>query len=97
MYHRKTEKIDALMKLFWRDNPEAYHKMLEARVMRLWDEIIDPKISQKTTSIYVIHRVLHVSMSSSVLRSELQSMRKRLVTTLNNHAGSNVIDDVIIR
>jgi hypothetical protein len=36
-------------------------------------------------------------MTSSVVRSEMIALRKKLVITLNEHAGSDVIDDVVIR
>ena len=83
--------------MFWKDNPELYHKMMEARIQRLWGELFGPSIAQFTTNTYVKNRVLHVFMSSSVARNEMASMRKRLVTALNKHAGGDVIDDVVIR
>jgi len=85
------------MKYFWRDNPELYHNMLEARIERLWKEELGPMVAQYTTNVYVKNRVLYVSISSSVYRSELLSMRKRLVRELNKKAEADVIDDVMIR
>ena len=97
MIRRKTERLGDTLRFFWKDNPELYHKMLEARVQRLWIELFGPSIAKSTTNIYVKNRILYVSMNSSVIRSEMLSMRKQLVITLNKHAGSDVIDDVIIR
>jgi hypothetical protein len=97
MIRRKTVRLSETLRLFWKDNPELYHKMLEARVQRLWGELFGPSIAQYTTNIYVKNRILYVSMTSSVVRSELTAMRKRIVITLNKHAGSDVIDDVMIR
>ena len=97
MIRRKTERIGETLRLFWKDNPELYHKMLDARVQRLWSELFGPSIAKCTTNVYVKNRILYVSMSSSVMRSEMLNMRKRLVVTLNKHAGSDVIDDIVIR
>ena len=97
MYRRKTERINETLRLFWKDNPEIYHKMLEARVVRLWGELFGPTVAGYTNGLYVKNRVLYVSITSSVVRSEMLSIRKRLVPTLNEHAGSDVIDDVMIR
>ena len=97
MERRKTERLGNIMKLFWREHPELYHNMMEARVERLWGELFGPTIARYTTNIYVKNRILYVSMSSSVARNEMLSMRKRLVAELNKHAGSDVIDDVMIR
>ena len=97
MERRQTERLRNILQLFWRENPELYHKMMEARVERLWGELCGPTIAQYTTRVYVKNRVLHVSMSSSVARNEMASMRKRLVVALNKHAGADIIDDVMIR
>ena len=97
MERRKTVLLREPIQSFWRENPELYHKMLEARVERLWGELFGPSIAQYTSHVYVKNRTLHVSMTSSVVRSELLSMRKRLVTTLNEQAKSNVIDDIVIQ
>jgi len=97
MERRKTVRLGDTLHLFWRENPELYHKMLEARIQRLWSELFGPIIAQYTRNVYVKNRTLYVSMSSSVARNEMISMRKRLVATLNKHAGANVIDEVMIR
>ena len=97
MIRRKTERINETLRLFWKDNPEIYHKMLEARVIRLWGEVFGQTIAGNTKELYIKNRVLFVSITSSVVRCEMLSMRKRLVAMLNEHAGSDVIDDVMIR
>ena len=97
MERRKTVHIRDILQNFWRENPELYHKMMEVRIQRLWGEVFGPSITQYTTRLFVKKRVLYVSMSSSVVRNELISMRKGLVKTLNEHAGGDVIDDVVIR
>lgn len=97
MQRRKTERLGSALRSFWANNPELYHKMLEARVQRLWGELFGPIVTKATSSVYVKNRVLYVFMTSSVVRSEMSSMRKRLVKALNEHAGSDVIDDIMIR
>jgi len=97
MDRRKTVRFGEIMHLFWREHPELYHQMMEARVQRLWGELFGPVIAQYTTKTYVKNRTLYVFMSSSVARNEMTSMRKRIVETLNKHARANVIDDVVIR
>jgi len=95
MQRQNALKINDLMRFFWRDNPDVYHRMLEARVERLWSE--DSRVAQYTTNVFIKSQVLHVSVSSSVLRSELLSMRKKLVRSLNERAGAEVIVDIMIR
>jgi predicted nucleic acid-binding Zn ribbon protein len=97
MDRRKTVRLGDTLRFFWKDHPEMYHKMMEARVQRLWGELLGPSIAGYTTNVYVKNRTLYVSIASSIMRSELIAMRKRLVMTLNEHAGADVIDDVVIR
>ena len=97
MQRKNTERVGEVLRYFWKDNPEVYHRMLEERVKRLWGELFGPTVAQYTSNVYVKNRILYVSMTSSVLRSEMLSMRQRLVKTLNEKAGSDVIDDVMIR
>lgn len=79
------------------DNAELRGKILEIRVMRAWGEILGPMVAQYTRNIYVKDKVLYVSLTSSVLRSELVLCRERLVKSLNDYAGSEVIQDIVIR
>ena len=65
---------------FFEDNTELYEKMMEI---------------QYTRNIYVRDKVLHVSLTSSVLRSELTLCRERLVKSLNDYAGASVITNIV--
>jgi predicted nucleic acid-binding Zn ribbon protein len=97
MKRRNTQTIGEVLKLFFEDNAELYEKMLEIRIQRGWGEILGPMIMQYTKNIYVKNHVLYVSLTSSVLRSELTFSRDKLVKSLNEYAGANVIHDIIIR
>ena len=97
MERRKTLRLGEIMQLFWKEHPEFLHKMMDARVQRLWSELCGPTIAQYTTKVYIKNRTLYVFMSSSVARNEMASMRKQLVIALNKHAGADVLDDVVIR
>jgi predicted nucleic acid-binding Zn ribbon protein len=72
-------------------------KILNVRILRGWDELLGPMITQSTQKKFIKNRVLHVSVNSSVLRSELILSRKRLLAKLNEYAKGEVIDDIVIR
>jgi hypothetical protein len=97
MRRRETFKINDVLRLYWKDNPEMYHQMMEARILRLWGEVLGTYVSNCTSNIYIKNRILFVTMTSSIVRSELVSMRKRLVVKLNDQAGSDVIEDIVIK
>ena len=97
MQRRNTQTIGEVLRDFFEDNTELYEKMLEIRVQRAWGEVLGPMIQQYTRNIYVRDKVLYVSLTSSVLRSELTLCRERLVKSLNDYAGSAVLRDIVIR
>lgn len=68
----------------------------EQRVCYLWPEIVGPGINRYTIKRYVERGVLHVYLSSAALKNELQFHRSRLVESLNNAVGKNVITNIII-
>jgi predicted nucleic acid-binding Zn ribbon protein len=96
MKRKNTQSISEVLKDFFEDNAELYEKMLEIRIQRGWKEILGPMILQYTRNVYIKNHVLYVSLTSSVLRSELTFSREKLVKSLNDYAGSNVIHDIVI-
>lgn len=97
MKRRNTQKLGEVLRDFFEDNTELYEKMLEIRVQRAWGEVLGPMVMKYTRNIYVKDRVLYVSLTSSVLRSELTLCRERLVKSLNEYAKAVVIQDIVIR
>ena len=97
MIRKNTQKIGEVLRDIFEDNTEMYEKILEIRVKRAWGEILGPSVLQYTRNLYVKDKVLYVSLSSSVLRSELSLCREKLVKSLNEYARSTVIRDVVLR
>ena len=97
MMRRNVQTLGDAIREFFEDNAELRGKILEIRVIRAWGEILGPMVAQYTRNIYVKDKVLYVSLTSSVLRSELVLCRERLVKSLNDYAGSEVIQDIVIR
>lgn len=97
MIHRNSQTLGEAIREFFEDNAELRGKILEIRIQRAWGVVLGPMVAQYTHNIYVKDKVLHVSLTSSVLRSELVLCRERLVKSLNEYAGSAVINDIVIR
>ncbi len=97
MKRNNSQKLGELLRDFFEDNTELYEKMMEIRIRRAWQEVLGPMVLQYTRNVYVKDRVLYVSLTSSVLRSELVLCREKLVKSLNDYAGSQVIRDIVIR
>lgn len=97
MMHRNAQTLGDAIREFFEDNAELEGKILEsvsggpgARYWGRWS-------LSTLCNIYVKDKVLYVSLTSSVLRSELVLCRERLVKSLNDYAGSEVIQDIVIR
>lgn len=97
MKRKNAQTIGEVIQDYFQENNELYEKMLEIRIQRAWGEVLGPMIMQYTRTVYVKNHILYVSFSSSVLRSELTLCRERLVKSLNEYAGSTVINDIVIR
>lgn len=70
--------------------------MAEQRALYMWPEIVGPGVNRHTTRRYVDKGVMHVYISSSVLKNELSFHISSLVKLLNRAAGSNVITQIVI-
>ncbi len=97
MIRRNTQALNEIIRDFFEDNTELYERILQIRIQRAWGEVLGPTIREYTQNVYVKNKTLYVSLSSAVLRSELTLCRERLVKSLNDYAGAEVITDIIIR
>lgn len=96
MRRRNTETIAEVIKQLLAENKLAT-PLKEMEVVQAWETIMGSVIQKYTTNIYVRHRILNVSLSSSVLRNELAMSRSRIIDSLNNYVGERVIVDIVFR
>lgn len=97
MRKRNTESIGEVIRQFFEENQFFKRKLAESRAVTGWAKLLGPMINSYTTNIYFRNGVLYVSLSSSVLRSELVMAKEKLITKLNEYAGIPVINDIIFR
>ncbi len=70
-------------------------EMAAQRACYLWPEIVGPGVNRYTSRRYVERGVLHVYLTSSVLKNELSFHRSRIVEMLNRAVGSDVITSLV--
>jgi predicted nucleic acid-binding Zn ribbon protein len=68
----------------------------EANLKNSWEKVVGGIIGKHTLNLSVKNRVLYVNLDSSVIRSELQMSRSKIVKLLNDEVGKNVIDDMVL-
>lgn len=64
------------------------------RLSALWPEVVGPAINRMTVKRFVDGGILHVWMTSAVLKNELSFNRASLTNALNRAAGAEVITDI---
>ena len=92
-----AQSIGDILREFFTQNPEIGRRLDEVRVVHAWREVLGPGVSQATREAYVRGATLHVVLDSAVLRNELMMWRDRLVRTLNERVGTDVIREIRFR
>ena len=70
-------------------------KYLESKILSAWRQF-GPMFQQYTRNIYFKNGILHVSISSASLKSELFMNKARLKDKLNEAIGQEIIKDILI-
>ena len=93
----KAQSIGEILREVFAQNPEIGRRLDEVRLVHAWREVLGPGVAQATREAYVRGATLHVVLDSAVLRSELMMWRDRLVRTLNERVGTDVIREIRFR
>ncbi len=96
MERKNVRKIDSLLHQFVKANG-LERGLAEYRLMKSWKDLLGITVAKKTKSLRIQNRKLFVSLHSSVVRNELSMMKDSLIPKLNEAAGMDVIDDIILR
>ncbi len=90
--HSIKEAIELLLKAYKLDD-----RMAEKRLINSWEEVMGKMIANHTKDIHIKHKQLFVTLDSSALREELSYARTKIIKMLNEKAGTEVINDIILR
>ena len=96
MQRKEVRKIDSLLQQFVKAN-RLEKGLAEYRLMKSWKDLLGITVAKKTKSLRIQNRKLFVTLHSSVVRNELSMIKESLIPKLNEAAGMDVIDDVVLR
>jgi hypothetical protein len=96
MERKKEKKIGSLLDDFVRAN-NLEKGLTEYRVTKAWYTLLGKSVANATRSVYVKDRKLFVKIHSSVMRNELSMIKEDIILRLNESAGAEAIDDVILK
>ena len=88
--------MDSLLEQFVKAN-RLEKGLAEYRLMKSWKDLLGITVAKKTKSLKIQNRKLFVTMHSSVVANELSLIKESLIPKLNEAAGMDVIDDVVLR
>ncbi len=86
------ELVNALMQKYGADK-----KIAEVRLLNAWEELLGKRIMQFTKNLYIKDRKLFVTINSSIVKAEINMIKEQLIERLNERAGKDLIDGIIIR
>lgn len=78
----------------WINQLKNKDQFYQGKVLSLWDTIVGPVIARETEHLYIRNKVLFVKLKSQALKHELEYARKKLVKSINEEAGRDVIKDI---
>jgi len=96
MKRKEIQRIDALLAHFVKAG-RLEKGLAEYRLIRSWKDLLGITVAKKTKSLHIRNRKLFVTLHSSVVRNELGMIKDTLIPKLNEAAGMDVIDDVVLR
>ncbi len=96
MQRKEVKKIDSLLQQFVKAN-RLEKGLAEYRLMKSWKDLLGITVAKKTKSLKIHNRKLFVTLHSSVVANELSMIKESLIPKLNEAAGMDVIDDVVLR
>jgi predicted nucleic acid-binding Zn ribbon protein len=96
MRRKEVIKLDSLLEQFVRAN-RLEKGLAEYRLIKSWKDLLGISVAKKTKSLRIQKRTLFVTLHSSVVANELSMIKDSLIPKLNEAAGMDVIDDVVLR
>jgi predicted nucleic acid-binding Zn ribbon protein len=86
------EVIEQLLKAY-RIEGKVHEHMLISK----YPEVVGPMISRYTENLRIRNRTLFLTINSAVVKNELSYAREKLTKSLNEAAGKDVIDKIVIK
>jgi len=74
-------------------NQENYYV---AKIVNNWEEIMGKAVANNTKEIFVENRKLYIKISSPVLNHELNFIKDKICTRINNFLEKNFVDNIVI-
>lgn len=96
MLRKKQSEYQGNHREMMQSQPHLSKGIIENRVVQNWPKIMGPTIERATHRVYFSKGVLYVELNSSVVR-ELNMLREKIVRSMNQSVGANVVTELVLR
>ena len=93
MRKSKTEPIGVVIKELLKTY-KIDKKLQETEIISSWESVIGKTIARATKKIYINNKVLHLQITSSIIRNELSMIKSEIIKRLNEKVGAEVITNI---
>jgi predicted nucleic acid-binding Zn ribbon protein len=96
MQRRNTQTIGEVLKEYI-DSMSIGRKLKESRIDKQWEELLGKNAASLTRKLVVKNKVLYVYVNSPALRNELLMMREKIIERINEEAGEDLINKIVLK
>lgn len=72
-------------------------KLHELDVIEAWSKMMGPMIARRTTAIKMKDGTLIITLNSSTLREELSFAKSKIIASLNEAAGKELVKELVLK
>ena len=81
----------------WLHQSGLTSKYKEFKLLQSWSVLMGPMIANRTEDIRLYEGTLYVQITSASLRSELNFAKAKIIQTLNEQVGEELVKDIVFR
>ncbi len=96
MRRSEIHSLGSAIKTFLKES-KFDKKLAEVDAVNSWESIIGKPIARATSNIYIQNGTLHVHLKSSIVRNELFMMRNDIIRAVNDHAGREIVKEIVLK
>jgi len=85
------DAIEQMLKVY-----KLKRKFDETSLVVAWPEMMGKAVANRTKDIFIRDRKLFIRIESAVIKNELVMMRSNIIDKMNEKAGAEVIDEIVL-
>jgi predicted nucleic acid-binding Zn ribbon protein len=96
MQRRNTQKLGEVLREYI-DSMNIGRKLKESRIESQWEQFLGKNAASLTRKLIIKNKVLYVYLDSPALRNELLMMREKIIQRINEEAGEELVDKIVLK